>query len=166
MTALAVILTLGAVCCAILAVRAQNLLYSALWLAGLSVIVSIILFLLGANEMAVIELSLSLGLVTILLVLVISMVGVDVPDILRTKWNNWLFVVPILVLLLVLIWPTLAPKDAVPNESFSVVLWQDRQLDVLLQIALIFSGTIGLLSLFVASTPPQKPPRDSRDKEA
>ena len=56
-----VLLLLGAVVCAGMAVRARPL-HAALWLAALSALISIVLYRLGAPEVAVIELSVGAGL--------------------------------------------------------------------------------------------------------
>ncbi len=70
-------LVAGAVLCAVRAIRANQLLSSALWLAGVSALVSIILYRLGAHQIAVIELSVGAGLVTVLFVFAISIAGDD-----------------------------------------------------------------------------------------
>jgi len=51
------------------------LIASALWLAGVSALVSIMCYLLGAYAVAVIELSVGAGLVTVLFVFAISIAG-------------------------------------------------------------------------------------------
>jgi hypothetical protein len=43
--------------------------------------------------------------------------------------------------------PSLGAGTALIERSFAVVLWQDRSLDVLVQIVLIFAGVIGILGL-------------------
>src|SRR5512138_3472485 len=66
------------VLCAVMAMRAARLLVSALWLAGTSAAVSLLMYLLGAPEVAVIELSVGAGLVTVLFVFAIN-IAVDEP---------------------------------------------------------------------------------------
>ena len=61
------VLTLAASFCAYRALISKHLLPSALYLACVSALVSITLYLLGAYEVAVIELSVGAGLVTVLL---------------------------------------------------------------------------------------------------
>jgi len=61
--------------CAIQAVRATRLLVSAIWLAGTSALVALEMYILGAPEIAVIELSVGAGLVTILFVFAINLTG-------------------------------------------------------------------------------------------
>ncbi len=61
--------------CALQAVRSRRLLMSALWLAGASALVALMMYLLGAPEVAVIELSVGAGLVTVLFVFAINIAG-------------------------------------------------------------------------------------------
>ena len=136
-----------AVCCAVMAVRAIRLLHAALWLAGVSVAVALMLYLVGAHMMAVIELSLSVGLITILLVFAISMVGADSPDRPASYPVNVPFVAAMLLLVVGLTVPMLAPQGGTAEASFSTIFWQQRQADVLAQITLIFAGVLGLLGL-------------------
>ncbi|MHB1482597.1 MAG: hydrogenase subunit MbhD domain-containing protein, partial [Bellilinea sp.] len=67
-----VLIAVVTIVCAILAVRASRLLVSALWLAATSALVALEMYLLGAPEIAVIELSVGAGLVTILFVFAIN----------------------------------------------------------------------------------------------
>ena len=71
------LLGLGAAFCAYRAMISKHLLPSTLYLACVSALASITLYLLGAQEVAVIELSVGAGLVTVLLVYVLSVVGDD-----------------------------------------------------------------------------------------
>ena len=63
--------------CAFMAIRARHLIVAALWLAGASALVSIVLYASGAHLAAVIELSVGAGLVTVLFVFAISIAGDD-----------------------------------------------------------------------------------------
>ena len=71
------LLLAGAVICAVQAIRATRLISAALWLAGVSALVAITLYEIGAHEAAVIELSVGAGLVTVLFVFAISIAGDD-----------------------------------------------------------------------------------------
>ncbi len=153
---LSILLAAGAVVCSIQAIRAGRLLGSALWLAGASAFSAILLYHLGAHEVAVIELSVGAGLVTVLLVFAISLAGDDA----------WLArpVVPRLVAwvlvgasIALLGWLTLAGQGrpaAAQQPSFAITLWQVRGLDVLVQVALIFSGVLGVLALLAEAPAP------------
>ncbi|MBE0698925.1 MAG: DUF4040 domain-containing protein [Anaerolineaceae bacterium] len=146
------LIMVGLLICAIQAVRAQRLLLSALWLAGSSALVALMLYLLGAPEVAVIELSVGAGLVTVLFVFAINIAGEEALPIqtIVPKPLAWFMM---LASILLLIWMNL---DLVGVHveihqplgfQFNRVLWENRVLDVLLQIVLIFSGVLGVLGL-------------------
>src|SRR5512135_3843744 len=86
---------------AVAAIRARRLLTSAIWLAGVSALVSIVLYLYGAHEVAVIELSVGAGLVTVLFVFAISIAGDDPID--RRPVLPWPFLTGIGLLFLFLL---------------------------------------------------------------
>ena len=147
---LALLLIVVAVVFAFQATRARGLIASALWLAGVSALTALVLYLYGAHQVAVIELSVGTGLVTVLFVLAINISGDTALD---TR-----MVVPLplaigvsVLFVLVLGWLVLAalpvPIPAPAAGVFSDVFWQDRGLDVLVQVVLIFSGVLGFLGL-------------------
>ncbi len=143
---------------AVQAIRSKALLTSALWLAGTSALTAILLFIYGAQLVAVIELSVGAGLVTVLFVFAINISGDDaisakpIPPMRSIVGLAALFV----LLLGWFVWPTpiTAPASAVTEPSLSVVLWQARGLDLIVQVALIFSGVLGLLGLLAEVRPP------------
>jgi NADH:ubiquinone oxidoreductase subunit 6 (subunit J) len=143
------LLVLGTLICAWQAVRALRLLAAALWLAGVSIIISILLYLMGAQQVAVIELSIGAGLVTILFVFAISIAGDDamrahaaVPIPLALGLAILTFV------LLSLMTTPLPANDHIQSEpAFSEMFWEGRALDALVQVVLIFSGVLGLLGI-------------------
>lgn len=141
--------------CAVMAVRAERLLHAALWLAGVSVFVAIILYMLGAYVMAVIELSLSVGVITILLVFAISMVGADSPDQPVRGRLNVPLVAAMLLLVVGLAVPMIMPQISVDEVSFSETFWQEREGDVIVQISLIFAGVLGVLGLLAETKAPR-----------
>jgi uncharacterized MnhB-related membrane protein len=137
------------VVCAILAIRASRLVASALWLAGLSALLAVLFYLLGAFRIAVIELSVGAGLVTVLLVFAIGVAGEEtirvkplVPRVLA--WGAGLVVV---FLLGWLVLPLVAAPAPGSEPSLATLLWQDRALDVLIQVVLIFCGVVGILGI-------------------
>lgn len=144
-----IVLGLGAVFCAYRAVAAVRLLSSMLYLACVSALVSIMLYLLGAIEVAVIELSVGAGLVTVLFVYALSVVGEDARDLASVIPKPLAWVVILLAAGLIgwMAFPTL-PRPAQDGIlSLKEALWQRRALDVWVQIALIFSGVMGVLGL-------------------
>lgn len=147
MLVLLAFLTLVAGICAIKAVRAVHLLHAALWLAGVSVAVTVMLYLVGAYPLAVIELSLSVGLITILLVFAISMVGADSPDMPVARWFNRPLLLATLLLVIGLTIPLLSASTTSGETSFSTAFWQQREADIVAQIALIVAGVLGVLGL-------------------
>ena len=68
-------LTIVSVVFAILSIRSKRLITSALWLAGVSALLSVVFYLFGAHLVAVVELSVGAGLVTVLFAFAISVAG-------------------------------------------------------------------------------------------
>jgi NADH:ubiquinone oxidoreductase subunit 6 (subunit J) len=140
------------------AIRARRLLTSALWLAGVSALISIVFFLYGARQVAVIELSVGAGLVTVLFVFAISIAGDDIVD--TRPVLPWPFLIGISILFVLLLGWFILPASVNPfatiatEGSMSDMLWRQRGLDVLVQVVLIFSGVLGLLGLLAEVKPP------------
>lgn len=146
----------GLVVCAYQAVRAQRLLFSALWLAGASALTALLMYLMGAPEVAVIELSVGAGLVTVLFVFAINIAGEEglgLPSIVPRPLA-WLLVVFFISLFG---WINLGLPGielmGVTAAGFADAVWQDRQLDLFLQILLIFSGVLAILGLMADPIP-------------
>ncbi len=132
------------------AIRARGLITSALWLAGASAITSVLLYLLGARLVAVIELSVGAGLVTVLFVFAINIAGDEPIDMGTVPPLSLIigFITLFVGLLGWFVWPASpAPQVTVAEPSLSVMLWQTRGLDLMVQVVLIFSGVLGLLGL-------------------
>lgn len=146
---LCLLLGLVAALCAYRAMISKHLLPSALYLACVSAMTSILLYMLGASEVAMIELSVGAGLVTVLLVYALSVVGEDTYDPTSIIPKPLAF---LLVTVIALIAGGMAYSSATqPSISGDVllaeVLWKNRALDVWVQVALIFSGVMGVLGL-------------------
>lgn len=150
------LLLAGILICSVNAIHTQKLLNSALWLAGASALISIFLFILGAPEVAVIELSVGAGLVTVLFVFAINITGEE-PPILHgiiprpVSWGLLILAIGMLA------WMNLpAINRIIPiiqEADFATTLWQDRSLDMLLQAVFIFSGVLGVLGLLSETHP-------------
>jgi len=150
------LLIAAALICALQAVRSKRLLVSALWLAGLSALLSVVFYSLGAEQVAVIELSVGAGLVTVLFVFALSVAGdqeFTVRDIIPLPIAVTLVLASSLLLILLII-PMEPPVHTSQAQPFVDTLWQQRGLDMLVQIVLIFSGVLGLLGILAEAKAP------------
>ena len=140
--------------CAIKAIRALRLLTSAIYLAGCSALVALFLYMLGAPEIAVIELSVGAGLVTILFVFAINIAGDDPavnPPILPQP-VAWVLVLIALVTAATILLPNYSTLLPLVSQPLDETLWEKRTLDVILQSVFIFSGVLGVLNLLGETT--------------
>ena len=139
---LALVLGLGAI-------RAKSLLTAALWLAGTSASLALLLYLVGTAEIAVIELSVGAGLVTILFVFAITIAGdeaIGAPALLP-RLLPWLAISAVCASLAWAFWPISQAGPLSGEPSFSTTLWEQRGLDVMVQVGLIFFAVLGILGL-------------------
>jgi NADH:ubiquinone oxidoreductase subunit 6 (subunit J) len=148
---------LGCLACAFLAVREKRLLIAALWLALSSALVSWLMYNLGALEVAVVELSVGAGLVTVLFVFAINIAGdeTEKQQSIIPRPLAWVLIVVGIALLGWMILPALQvgrfmatlefPAGSI--EDFRRMVWQERSMDTLLQVVLIFAGVMSVLSL-------------------
>ena len=148
-----IVLVAGFLVFGLMAVRAKGLLSAAIWLAVLSLTVALAIYLVGGHEVAVIELSVGAGLVTVLLVLAMSIAGddaVNAPPVVP-RWLALGLALLAVALVGVLAVPQTAPPAAPTAATFSTTLWEQRSADVLLQIVLIFVGLLAVLGLLAES---------------
>ena len=130
-------------------VRTARLLTAAVWLAGVSALVSILCYRLGAPQVAAIELSIGAGLVTVLFVFAISISGEEatgekplIPELLAG------FLALLGVILLGLFFLPITPSEVQSDGApLAEIMWQQRTIDMYVQIVLIFSGVLGMLGL-------------------
>ena len=140
--------------CAHRTMVAKDILSAALFLACVSALTAAMLYLLGATQVAVIELSVGAGLVTVLMVYAISVVGKDTADP-GSIIPRILAAAICLITTIILLWASL---PVMPVEVSRVAqplintLWQGRVLDVWVQVVLIFAGVMGILGLLVEQT--------------
>lgn len=142
--------------CALMAIREERLLMSALWLAGTSALAALIMYRLGAPEVAVIELSVGAGLVTVLFVFAINIAGEDTPSLrsLVPAPLAWVVALGAVALGAWMAVPALGQPASEPQTTaFATVLWEQRSLDVLLQVVLIIGGVLAVLGLLAESRP-------------
>ena len=148
------IFLLGAVFCAYRAIVAKRILSATIYLACISALISAVIYLLGAPQVAVMELSVGAGLVTVLLVYALSVVGDDAVDLGSVIPKPLAFgaVGMIVILLGMMVYPAIQIDIDTGSSTLASALWQDRVLDVWIQIALIFSGVMGVLGLLSEQT--------------
>jgi uncharacterized MnhB-related membrane protein len=143
--------------CALQAVRGTRLLISALWLAGASALTALLMFRLGAPEVAVIELSVGAGLVTVLFVFAINIAGEEPPVTLPSLVPApvaWVVALCAVGLGAAMALPNLRTAAASTQaDACATVLWQHRSLDVLLQVVLIIGGVLAVLGLLSEGRP-------------
>lgn len=146
---------LGAIICAYRAIVAKRILSATIYLACISALVSAVLYLLGATQVAVMELSVGAGLVTVLLVYAVSVVGDDAldPASVIPKPLAFVMVGVVAILLGFMAFPAVEKNIDTSALTLSISLWKNRVLDVWIQIALIFSGVLGVLGLLSEKTP-------------
>ena len=153
-----IVLAIAMLACALQAMRASRLIFAALWLAGCSAFVSILFYLMGAYAVAVIELSVGAGLVTVLFVFAISIAGEETIEArsIIPKPIAWGLVLISIVLLGFMTISSLITLPATTEPSFSDVLWQQRGLDMLVQSGLLFAAVVGMLGLLSEAKVPVK----------
>jgi uncharacterized MnhB-related membrane protein len=146
---------LAAVFCAYRAIVAKRILSATIYLACISALVSAVLYRMGAVQVAVMELSVGAGLVTVLLVYAVSVVGDDAWDPASVIPKPLAFGLVGLVTLLIglMAFPAIQRTVNISSVDLVNVLWQDRVLDVWIQIVLIFSGVMGVLGLLSEQVP-------------
>ncbi len=147
--AIYLILVVSAVACAYGAMTSARILTCTIYLACVSAFVAMALYLMGAYQVAVIELSVGAGLVTVLLVYAISVVGDDASDpgpvIPRPVAVGLALLTVVLLGYMAYSMPSKVLAGRVP--SLVSALWQQRVLDVWIQMVLIFAGVLGILGL-------------------
>jgi uncharacterized MnhB-related membrane protein len=150
-----VVLVVAAIVCAARAMAAERILSSAIFLAAVSALTAVLLYLQGAYQVAAIELSVGAGLVTVLLVYAISVTGDDIqeaaPIVPRTLAG--LLAGVMVVALVGLSLPLMHKSGVSVAAPLSGALWGQRVLDVWIQIVLIFAGVLGMLGLLTEGKP-------------
>jgi hypothetical protein len=144
--------------CGLAAIRATRLAIGALWLAGVSVCLAVMLYALGAVQLAAVELSVGISLVTVLLVYGIAMAGEGRqrprPIVPRSYAATLAIVVFVLAATLAL------PVAVVPRpgagEALAITLWSRRGLDVVVQVVMICVGALGVLIVLGSDREPAR----------
>ena len=146
------IILAGILICAFQAVHNKRLLVSAMWLAGTSALVAILMYLIGAYQIAVIELSVGAGLVTVLFVFAINIAGDEpIPDL--TFIPKSLARMLTILAVIIIGWQILPfvnfPITLNQDAGFQQVVWENRKVDLYLQVVMIFAGVISMMRLLI-----------------
>ncbi len=145
-----IIILIGILVCAFQAIRSRRLLVAAIWLAGTSALVALMMYLLGAYQIAVIELSVGAGLVTVLFVFAINIAGEEpIPALsIIPKPIAWVLVIIAAGLLCWQLLPVFNIQiSSWPNSGFQEMIWSNRKFDLYLQTLFIFAGVISMMGL-------------------
>ena len=137
----------------------RSLIKATICLAVTSVLLSIVLFLLGAYWAALFELSVCAGLITVVFISTISFFTAarrseeqERDHHSRFRLLPYLMVLSGLALLALLALSGFSLERTLPPPTvfaeFKQVLWNNRQVDVLAQIALILAGSFAVIVLF------------------
>ena len=146
------LILLAILICAFLAVISKRLLVTAMWLAGTSALVALLMYLMGAYQIAVIELSVGAGLVTVLFVFAINIAGEEPIPFLSIvpKPLAWIAVIAMVGIFAWQILPNEILKNSLQMAAdlgFPYTVWFGRQMDLYLQIFIIFAGVLSMLGL-------------------
>ena len=156
---LIIILLMAAVVSAMLAFLTTRLINSALFLAAVSVFMSVTFFALGFPMAGVAELSVCAGLITAIFISAISMVKpMDKEELDARRSRHYRRYLPLAVLLpfagFVLysifgnIFSTVAAAQLADSTDFYNALWNLRQTDLLGQVLILLVGSFGIVIIF------------------
>ena len=161
---------------ALLATLARRVMQAGVWLAATSAALATALYFTGAPYVAAIEVSVGAGLVAVLIVFTVAD---DVDDglhgtpILRPLLAGALAIVTIIFLaLFVAMGPPASigtEATATSGQSFAEVFWQERGLDVVAQLALLFVAAVSVVMLvgsYVLPSNAPAPPVDASERPA
>ncbi|HEK85523.1 MAG: NADH-quinone oxidoreductase subunit J [Candidatus Saccharicenans sp.] len=149
-----IILLVGLVIFAGLAILAKDLLKAALSLAVASLFLGIIFFRLSAPYAGVFEISVVAGLITVLFALTISLTRKNdqVQEARLVKIAFPLFFILFLIIDGLVMKSLLLKVPALPAGpeagTFGQVLWKQRTFDLIAQIGVILAGVLAVLALF------------------
>jgi NADH:ubiquinone oxidoreductase subunit 6 (subunit J) len=147
-------LLVGLVLFSVLAILLKDLLKSAISLAVASLFLGIVFFRMNAAYAGVFEISVVAGLITVLFILTIALTKAD-DEVRESKVSNLVFPLFFIVFVAIdaLVMKGLLQKipalpGAAESGSFGEVLWKQRTLDLVGQIAVILAGVFAVIALF------------------
>lgn len=156
-----ILLLLGLIVCAILCIVRPNLIKAALWMAGMSALLALLMFLLDAPLAAAFELSVCAGLIPVIFISASSMTKITSREEQEEKRRErrrrfvWLPVMLIALgtALLALLWPRMA--ELLPaaftqagNATAQQILWNTRQIDLVGQVIIVLVGVYADIVFF------------------
>lgn len=144
---------------AVAAVMVRDLLKATIALAVMSVVLTIILYLMKSPLAAVFELSVCAGLITVVFISAISLTKAhsreEVVEKVKERRQRFIHLPFLLVALGIVLWFALSSLDlnwlvcsASSTITFQETLWNTRQLEVLGQIIIVLAGVFGVIVLF------------------
>ena len=147
-----------AVICSVFAVVRTRVIRAAIMLAALSVIVTLILFLLKSPLAAVFELSVCAGLITVIFISVISLtnpLSQDERSEARESMFKKFILLPVIVIVCAAAFYLLTenigfiplPAEVTEEVPSKIALWGFRQIDLIGQIIIILAGVLGIVVL-------------------
>lgn len=142
--------------CSLWAVLTRSLLMSAIALAAVSIVLTLIMFRLDAPIAAVFELSVCAGLITVIFVSTISLTKpitrAELKQQTRSRIKRYWYL-PVIVLLasaflgFYMVFPEVPTLTPISDISVKDVMWRLRQTDILGQIVIILTGIFGVVVL-------------------
>ncbi len=142
---------------ALLTAMIKNTLKAVIALAVASVILTVIMFLMGAPLAAVFELSVAAGLITAIFVSTISLTGSttksDQTENNKKRLSRYIYLPIIIVIVAGIILITKPGLDftsiaMATEDTVQSTIWQVRNLDIAGQIMVILAGVFGVVILF------------------
>jgi len=154
---LEIIILISLIAFALWTIVTRSLLRSAIGLAAVSAILTIIMFSLSAPYAAVFELSVCAGLISVLFVSTISLTHgqtkKEILDHMRERLKRfWYLPFIILILGVILFYTNLKFNLALPAPEVQTdvrsILWRSRQIELIGQIIILLTGVFGVVVLF------------------
>ncbi len=158
---LLIVLLVGLVVSAAMVVLLRDLLKACIGLSVVSAILSVVMFVMGADLAAVFELSVCAGLITVVFVSTISMSKVltkkEMEEREKQRWKRFRYLpwvlLAVLGICLAVLWPHLTapltpPALAPAVSSGKEAIWNLRQTDLLAQVIMVLVGIYGVLIFF------------------
>ena len=154
---LEIIILISLIAFALWTVVTRSLLRSAIGLAAVSAILTVIMFSLSAPYAAVFELSVCAGLISVLFVSTISLTHgqtkKEILDHMRERLKRFWYLPFIIVILGVILFYTNLKFNlqlSAPEVETNVrsILWGSRQIELIGQIIILLTGVYGVVVLF------------------